>query len=238
MKELTLDLVQSQMRPAQRLTVSEETVQEIQKLAEDPAYGQEFLNCYLDHLNIYKDNTRRPHDQYLNAVKFFSLVEGGNSLVDAYIKVFPERYTERNANTGQDQSGKDLMRGEASRYNSSMLVNEIRKVAAIPVQLIHRHILHEAILETANLGRTARSEMVRQKAWATLITELKPGEDQTINVEVNDNTTSVIDELRKAAERLAAAEYQSVQAGVPLKVIAESVIHTIDKDDDSSNKET
>ena len=40
--ELTLDLVQSQMRPQQRLTISEDTVAEIQRLAENPDYGQEF----------------------------------------------------------------------------------------------------------------------------------------------------------------------------------------------------
>ena len=33
--ELTLDIVQSQMRPQQRLTVDKGTVAEIQKLAED-----------------------------------------------------------------------------------------------------------------------------------------------------------------------------------------------------------
>ena len=234
-KELTLDLVQSQMRPNQRLTISEDTVKEVQKLAEDSSYGPQFLDAYLDHLNIFKENPGRSHSQYLNAVKFFSLVEADNSLVDAYIKVFPARYTTRNENTEQEnRKGKDLIRGEASRYNKTMLVNEIRKVAAIPVQLIHRHLLHEAILAQADLMRNSRSDMVRQKAGATLIAELKPTEDHVLNVKVDDNTTSVIDELRKAAEKLAIAEFQSVQAGVPLKEIAESVILTVPKEDDGN----
>jgi len=223
-KELTLDLVQSQMRPNQRLTISEETVEEIQKLAESPDYGQEFLDCYLDHLNIFKENPQRSHTQYLHAIKFFSLVEAGNSLTDAYIKLFPQRYEDRKQNYAPDDRKKEIMRGEASRYNNSMLVNEIRKVAAVPVQLIHRHLLHEAILEQAHLMRNARSEMVRQKAGACLIAELKPTEDQVLKVEVEDNTTSVIDQLRKAAEDLAGAEHSRVAAGVPLKDIAESKI--------------
>ena len=222
--ELTLDIVQSQLRPQQRLMVDEKTVNEVKKLAEDPEYGQEFLDTYLDHLNVFKENSRRSHDQYLSAVKFFSLVEAGNSLTDAYIKTFPERYTARKRNHDPEDRKKDIMRGEASRYNSSVLVNEIRKVAAIPVQLIHRHILHEAIIEQANLMRTARSEMVKQKAAACLIAELKPSEDHVLNVKVEDGTTSMIDQLRNATEKLAAAELQRVKAGVPLKDIAESKI--------------
>ena len=227
-KELSLDLVQSQLKPQQRLTVSQETLDEINELAQNPDYGPEFLDAYLDHLNIFKDNPKRSHTQYLSAIKFFSLVEAGNSLTDSYIKTFPQRFDDRKQNYPFDERDKSIMRGEASRYNNSMLVNEIRKVAAIPVQLIHRHILHEAILEQAVLMRTAKSEMVRQKAGATLITELKPQEDQVLNVKVEDGTTSVIDDLRKAAEALAAAEFKSVQAGVPLVDIANSDIITVE----------
>ncbi len=222
--ELTLDLVQQNLKPKQRLLITEETVQEIQKLAEDPDYGEEFLDSYLAHLNILKESVRNNHTQYLNAIKFFTLVEAGNSLTDAYIKVFPQRYADRNRKLPESERSKECMRSEASRYNNSMLVNEIRKVAAIPVQLIHRHLLHEAILETANLMRTARSEMVKQKAAQTLITELKPPEDTQIKIGVEDGATSVIEELQKATAALAASQHTAVQAGVPMKEIAESNI--------------
>ncbi len=229
-KELSLDLVQSQLKPQQKLTVTQETLDEINQLASNPDYGPEFLDSYLDHLNIFKDNPKRSHTQYLSAIKFFSLVESGNSLTDSYIKTFPDRFDARKQNYPFDERDKSIMRGEASRYNNSMLVNEIRKVASIPVQLIHRHILHEAIIEQAYLMRSAKSEMVRQKAGATLITELKPQEDHVLSVKVDDNTESIIDELRKAAEKLTIAEFQSVNAGVPLKDIADSVIVTVEAD--------
>jgi len=218
--DVSVELVTSQLRPRQQLLITEETIEEIQKLAEDPDYGEEFLDCYVDHLNVLKDNPKRNHDNYLEAVKFFSLVEGGNSLTDAYIKVFPHRFSKRTRGSGD----KKIMRGEASRYNNTQLVNEIRKVATIPVQLIHRHLLHEAILSQAKLMRTAKSEMIRQKAGEVLIRELKPTEDQVISVKVDDGSKSVIEELRQAAENLAIAEDRSGRAGVPIKQIAESVI--------------
>ena len=222
--ELTLDLVQSQLKPRQKLLVSAETVEEIQKLATNPDYGPEFLDCYIDHLNVLKENPRRNHDSYLQAVKFFSLVEAGNSLVDAYIKVFPDRFADRNRN--KDVPSKDVMRGEASRYNNTQLVNEIRKVATVPVQLIHRHLLHEAILVQADLMRSAKSEMVRQKASDTLIRELKPGEDHVLTVNVEDGATSIIEELARATRNLASEQYKSVLAGVPLREISAARLMT------------
>ena len=227
MSELTLETVTSQLPAQQQLMVNEDTIAEINKLANDPDYGHEFLQSYMDHMNILAEAPKNSHKQYLQAIKFFSLVEAGNSLTDAYIKVFPERFDARRQMPGDK---KEIMRGEASRYNNTKMVNEIRKVSAIPVHLIHRHLLHEAILENAKLMKGAKSEMVRQKAADTLIRELKPSEDNTLNVKVEDNTTSVIAELQKATKSLAAEQYKSVMAGVPLKTIAASRL--LDKDDE------
>ena len=222
--ELTLETVKSQLTPNNRLLVDENTINEINRLANDPDYGEEFLESYLTHLNVLKQHVKANHPQYVNAVKFFTLVEAGNNLVDSYIKVFPDRYEARNRNLPEQQKGKENITSEASRFNRSVLVNEIRRVACIPVQLIHRHLLHEAILETAHIMKHAKSDMVRQKAAATLIAELKPLEDTQINITVDDNTTSIIDELRNATEALVAQEEQAVMAGRPLRDIAKSRI--------------
>jgi len=223
-KELTLEIVQSQMKPAQRGTISEETVSEIQKLAEDPDYGEEFLDCYLDHLNIYKENPNRSHTQYLNAIKFFSLVEAGNSLTDAYIKLFPQRYTDRQQNYPAEERLPSIMRGEASRFNSSVLVTEIKRVASVPVQLIHRHTLHAAIAVQVDLMVNAKSDMVKQKASATLIEKLMPLEDTTINVKVENDGVSMIDELKKAADELARVTNERVVGGMSLDSVSKSKI--------------
>ena len=230
MNELSLELVHSQITTKQKLMVSQETVDEINKLANDPDYGMEFLESYKDHLNVFTESPRNNHTQYLNAIKFFSLVEADNSLTDAYVKVFPERFERRQKGNPDSDAVKQLLRGEASRYNSSKLVNEIRKVATIPVQLIHRHLLHDAIMTNAHLMHTAKSEMVRQKAADTLIRELKPPEDQVLKVEVEDGTKSVIAELHKATKELAAEQHKSVMAGVPLKQISAARIFSSDDD--------
>jgi hypothetical protein len=225
MRELTLVTVQSQLTSQQKLLVGEETIADINRLAQDPDYGEEFLESYLTHLQVLADAPKNNHIQYLNAMKFFSLVEANNSLIDAYIKVFPERYEERKKGRSEETT-REHIRKQASRYNGSKMVNEIRRVATMPVQLVHRHLLHDAILQTAELMLTAKSEMVRQKAADTLIRELKPSEDQTLKIEVNDGSKSVIAELQDAARTLAATQYEAIHAGVPIQKIAAAKIYT------------
>lgn len=234
MSELTLAAVQSQLNGHQKLMVDEETIAEINKLVHDPEYGPEFLESYLECLNVLAEAPRNNHKQYVNAMKFFTLVEARNSLTDAYVKTFPDRFNNRAKGnpTLPPEEVKQLLRGEASRYNGSKMLAEVRRVATIPVQLIHRHLLHEAILETANLMKNARSEMVRAKAADTLIRELKPAEDQVLNVKVDDGSSSVIDELHKATKALAAQQHEAVMAGVPLQQISKSKIYTVEEDDD------
>ncbi len=199
--------------------MQQETVDEIAKLVEEPDYGPEFLEVYVDYFNVL-DKGKWSMPYYMNAMKFFVLIEGGHAAVNAYIKVFPERLASRIARGGR----KEEMGGEASRYNKSSLVNEIRKVSAIGIQLSHRHLLHEALDVQANLMRGARSELVRQKASETLIRELKPQEDTKIQLDVAVNERDTLDSLRDATEKLVLAQEQSIKAGLAVKFIAEAKI--------------
>lgn len=230
MSELTLATVATQLNPKQKLLVSEETIEEVNKLANDPEYGEEFLTSYMDHLQVLADAPSSTHRQYVNAVKFFSLVESGNTLTDAYIKVFPDRYESRRRHYEEGEDGKEIIRKAASRYNGNKMVNEIRRIATTPVQLIHRHLLHEAILETAKLMTNSKSDMVRQRAADTLIRELKPAEDANLNIKVDDNTGSVIKDLAAATQKLAAQQKEAVLAGVPMKHIAAARIYESDEE--------
>lgn len=234
MKEISKELVMSQLPKRQQMLVTDEDIEEINKLAANPDYGPEFLQSYMDHMIVLKDNVKNDHAQYISALKFFSLVESEYSLKDAYIKTFPQRWEDRRRRSDDPDA---IINAEASRYNKSKLVNDVRKLSAIPIQLIHRNLLHEAILSQAHLMRTSRSDMVRQKAGATLIAELKPTEDQTININVEDGSKSAIQELREATEKLAAAERRSVDAGVPLKEIAGSRIIEGEYDRDDEDKD-
>lgn len=216
---LELQTLQAQLGKKGKL-ITQDTVDELNRLVEDVDYGTEFLDSYINYFNILDKDDKWSTPKYMNAMKFFTLVEAGHTATDAYCKVFPERLEARYAR-GERKSD---MGGEASRYNASQLVNEIRKVANVSVKLIHRHTFHKAIVGTEQLAfDPSVSPAVRQKALETLIRELKPDEKSEISIEIK-NDTSAIDELRKATEALVLEQRRSIEAGMSVKYIAESQV--------------
>lgn len=217
---LQLAVLQEQLGRKKGSLITQDTVDELNKLIEDPDYGEDFVDAYRQYFNILDKNAQWSTPKYMSAMKFFILMESGHSAVDAYVKVFPERLEARHAR-GEKKSD---MGGEASRYNASALVNEIRKVAGIGVKLTHRYMLMDALDITHRLMNDRNvSPAVRQKAAETLIRELKPDDKTEISIEIK-NDVSAIDELRRATEQLAIAQRDSIKAGVAVKYIAESIV--------------
>ena len=218
-KELvTLELMQEQLGKKKGHLITQDTVNELNKLADDPDYGEEFLDSYSQYFNVTEKNNSWSTPKYMNALKFFTLLESGHNQVDAYAKVFPDRLQAR---IDRGESKHD-MGGEASRYNASALVNEIKSVATVPVQLIHRHLLHEAIQTTAQLMTDPGvSPAVQQKAAETLIRELKPAEDSTINLKVgmDDETKNQQAQLVSHIGSLAKSQQEMLAAGMNIAEI-------------------
>jgi len=217
---LTLELLQDSLGKKKGNLISQETVDELNLLAANSDYGEEFVDAYKQYFNVLDKNGSWSTPKYMNAMKFFILIESDHSIVDAYVKTFPERLEARHE---RGESKKDIG-GEASRYNASALVNEIRKVATIGIKLTHRFMLTDALDVTHKLMNDRNvSPAVRQKAAETLIRELKPDDKTEISIEIK-NDVSAIEELRRATEQLVLAQMESIKAGVAVKYIAESNI--------------
>ena len=213
-----LELMQQQLGAKKGSLISQDTVDELDKLIDDPDYGEEFLDSYMQHFNILEQNGAWSTPKYMNALKFFTLIEANHAAVDAYVKVFPDRLQSR-LDKGQSKTD---MGGEASRFNASALVNEIRKVATIPVQLIHRHLLHESILKQASLMNDIRvSPAVQQKAAEALMRELKPAEDSTIELKVGmtDDAKSQQNKLIEHIGQIALNQQKMLASGMSIAEI-------------------
>jgi len=222
-EKLKIETIRELLPDKKKKKLTQDAVDEINKLVENPDYGEELAENYVNFLGVLREKTRCSIDQYKNAIKFYTLIESGLALVHAYMQVFPDRVAYRQKLYPERDMVSDLSH-EASRYNKSMLVMEIRKVDTVSVKLIHRNLLHEAILKQATLMREARSELVQQKASETLIRELKPDEDTNINLNIGDGSSKVLSELRNATIALAKEQYSKISSGTPVKAIAESKI--------------
>jgi len=178
---VTLEILRDSLGKKKGMLVSQETVDELNKLEANPDYGEEFIDAYKQYFNILDKNSAWSTPKYMNALKFFVLMESDHSAVDAYVKTFPDRLEARHA---RGESKKDIG-GEASRYNASALINEIRRVAGISVKLTHRHTMLKAIQITTDLMLDKNvSPAVRQKAAETLIRELRPEDDSNVVIKI------------------------------------------------------
>ena len=208
-------------RKSKKLTQG--VVDDLNRLVEDPDYGEELAENYVNFLGVLRENHRFTVESYRKAIMFYTLVESDMSILRAYMQVFPDRVSYRKSKYPERDVSLDLTH-ESSRYNKSMLVMEIRKLDTLSVKLIHRSLLHEAILKQATLMRTAKSELVQQKASETLMRELKPDEDVNINLNVGDGSSKVLQELRAATQALAQEQFNKIAVCSSVKAIAESRI--------------
>lgn len=222
-EKITLEAIREMLPDKRKKKITQDAVNDINRLVHDPDYGEELAENYVNFIGILREKHRFSMEQYQKAVMFYTLVESGVALIHSYMQVFPERVAYRKQLHPERDIVADLGH-EASRYNRSMLVMELRKLDTISVKLIHRSLLHEAILKQATLMRTARSELVQQKASETLIKELKPEEDTNINLNVGDGSSKVLQELRTATAALAEEQYAKISQGASVRAIAESKI--------------
>jgi hypothetical protein len=222
-EKLELEVIRELLPDKKKKKVTQEVVDTINKLVSDPDYGEELAENYVNFIGVMREKHRFSLEQYQRAVMFYTLIESGVAQIHAYMQVFPDRVAYRKKLYPERTVTEDLMH-ESSRFNRSMLVMEIRKLDTISVKLIHRSLLHEAVLKQATLMRTAKSELVQQKASETLIRELKPEEDTTINLNLGDGTSKVLQELRAATQALAHEQFARITKGTPVKMIAESKI--------------
>ena len=220
---LSLVAVREMLPKSKQKKLTQEVLDEVVKLTEDPDYGEELAENYVNFIGALRENPRLSLAKYKAAIMFYTLVESGSALVHAYMQIFPERVEYRKRVYPETDVSVDLAH-EASRYNRSTMVMEIRKLDTLSVKLIHRNLLHEAILKQATLMRTAKSELVRQKASETLMRELKPDEGTSIDINIGEGSTKVLQELRQATAALAQEQFMRISQGTPVKDIAASKI--------------
>lgn len=167
---------------------------------------------------VFRDNTlsfanvlaggRFSLTAYVNAVKFVSLKLLGDTTSTAYSKVFPDRYqglVDKGTSTSQIASF-------AQNYANSQLITKIFEQTMVPTHILNAHVYQEAINVQADLMHTAKSEMVRQKAAETLITNLAAPAISKVELEVNYNN-DVVEDLRATTKALAQQQLKMIMNG-------------------------
>ena len=199
----------------QKHVITEELVDDINKIASNPEYGKEFRETMLTYSSVLS-NSRYSLNEYVNATKFVTLVLLEHLDIDAYKIVFPIKYAELVA-LGKTRSG---ISPYATSYKKSKLVSQIFEQTLVPTHVLNAPFLQEAINVTRQLMHGAKSETVQQKAAETLITHLKPPEAAKIQVDVSHNIPDVVKDNESIMYELAEKKLELMRLGADIKEVA------------------
>ena len=164
-------------------------------------------------------------EKYLNAVKFCSYKMMNMTNIDSYKSTYPER-AERLRERYMDVEGlsEEEFHQKLSTYVSSVanskLVTTILSQVQIPTKILNMGLLQEAINVEATLMRSARSEIVKEKAANTLIQYLGQEEDNKIQIDIGYKKDDIIDQYEQAMKNMVEEQLAQIHKGADVKQIA------------------
>ncbi len=168
-------------------------------------------------------------DAYLNAIKFVSYKLMNMTNAEAYMHTYPSRYERLEKRyIGVEGLSQEEFEKKVSSYvyavAKSQLVVSILSQVQIPTKLLNMGLLQEAINTEATLMRSARSEIVREKAANTLIQYLGQEEENQIQIDVGYKKDDIIEQYELAMKNMVEEQLVQINAGACVKAIANAPI--------------
>ncbi len=186
------------------------------------------IENFITYQHILSD-ARYSIEQYLNAIKFISCKMMDMTNIDAYQFTYPDRY-EKYRFKAMDIEGlsEEDFRASIGSYVSAVakgkLVTTILSQVQIPTKLLNMGLLQEAINVEATLMRSARSEIVREKAANTLISYLGQEEENQIQIDVGYKKDDIIEQYETAMKLMVEEQLDQIRKGADVKQIANAQI--------------
>ncbi len=223
----TYDSIRNLLPPKKRTLVTEEMVKTINDVAADPLIAEEFKSNFLTFTNIISSG-KYSVEEYNNAVHFITLSMLGDQDIDAYSKVFPDRY-KRLADRGVSRS---KMSSYVSNYKNTALYTQLLTQSIVPTHIVNAPLYQEALNHSRVLMLTAKSEAVQQKAAETILNQLKAPEAAKLEVDISINKGEVVDDYEAMMREVAKQKRDAILAGADtMKItnLASQLSHPVDE---------
>ncbi len=216
---LSIEQVKQAIPKSLRCNVTQELVDTLNNLGNDPEEGKLIRDNFLSFSNILKNGNYKTQD-YVNAVIYTSYKITGRTNVEAYFLTFPDRHAKLLAKGASD---KDISAYVAA-FNRGELVQQMLSRAMIPSWLLNQDVYQEAVNTQLDLMRNARSERVRFMAADSLMSHLGKPENVQTGVNININSYTGLDDLTAKIQELSIAQKKAIQLGASTKDIASQVL--------------
>jgi hypothetical protein len=214
---LTVNQVARAMPAKLKVNVSQELVDKINGIANDPLHAETIKENFISYTSILQ-NGRYKMEDYLNAVAYASYKMMGYNNNDSYFRTFPDRHA---ALVARGASSKDIS-SYVHSYNKNKLVNNILEQAIIPTWILNQDKLQMAINTQVEIMTDPDiSPMARTAAANSVMTHLaKPKEAANFQLNIGTQESSGMNELVNALDNLARQQLDMVKSGIPTKSVA------------------
>lgn len=217
---LTIEQLKSVMPKRQKQNVTQEFVDKINSMVEEPEFRDNFRENILGYIDVLNDPTTSLKG-YLRAVKYVSFKIMGFSNQESWLRTFPERF-QRLCDENKPEA---YVRSLVCAYNKGKLVNQILDQSLVPTWVLNNDKFQAAINVQAGLMVHAKSEKVRADAANSLLTHLKRPEAAKVEIDIAVKQEDTIGEMRRAAIELVDAQRRAIEQGMEnAATIAESKI--------------
>jgi hypothetical protein len=190
--------------------ITEDALVELNTI-EDKTFIQGFRENLLTYRTVLSGTTATL-PEYISAVRFVTYLNTGDTKVEAYYKVFPDRvesmqlkYLDR-----PDTLAKTIKQ-RASMFVRTVLVTKLIDQATIPAHLLYPDVAYEAVDKAVDIMRHSKSDKNALEASMFLWETLRPPPEVS---EVEVKATSLIDELKKFSEQSAQEQLDKINAKV------------------------
>ncbi len=195
--------------------VTEDMVKTINDVASDPLIADEFKTNFITYNSVISSG-KYSVEEYNNAIHFLTLIMLENKDIDAYEKVFPERYN-RLITKGLTRS---KISAYVSNYKNTALVAKLLEQSLVPSFIVNAPLYQEALNHSRFLMFNAKSETVQQKAAETILTQLKAPEAAKLEVDISINKGEIVDDYEAVMRDIAKRKREAIIAGASAKEIA------------------
>ena len=211
-----------------KTTITDKLVETINMIIlDEPEVGHLVRENFLTYTKVLQ-NGKYSMETYLNAIKFVSYKLMNMTNAEAYMHTYPDRYDKLEKRyVGVEGLTQEEFEKKVSSYvyavAKSQLVVTILSQVQIPTKLLNMGLLQEAINVEASLMRSARSEIVREKAANTLIQYLGQEEENKIQIDAGYKKDDIIEQYEVAMKKMVEEQLVQIHKGADVKQIANAV---------------
>ena len=205
---LTIEEFKDALPPKVKRSINQSVIDEINKTLSEPELFEQYRDNLISYGKVMQEGKFKI-TSYLDAVKYVCYKQQGETNISAYSKTFPEKIQRFIA---EGVVAKDIA-SYSTAYNKSKLVGLLYKQTMLPAWVYNQDVYQKAINTQVELMISSGSDKVRQEAANSLMTHLKPPEEQKIELSLGTAEDSTIKALRDTTMGLVAIQKKMLQAG-------------------------